>query len=91
MTSASKGTSNSSHTSAAAFIVGQSESDPITIPTLILVGRHDIVTPIDQARAIKNRMPNAQLVVFENSGHYPFYEENYLWTKWIYTFLTYYT
>jgi proline iminopeptidase len=63
----------------------------ITIPTLILVGRHDIVTPVEQARAIKDRMPNAQLVVLENSGHYPFYEENYLWTKWIYTFLTYYT
>lgn len=63
----------------------------IRIPTLVLVGRYDIVTPVEQARAIKNGIPNAQLVILEHSGHYPFYEENFLWTEWIRTFMQYST
>ena len=30
------------------------------------------------------------MVVFEHSGVYPFYEDNYLFTQWVHTFLTYY-
>lgn len=47
----------------------------ITVPTLILAGRHDWVTPPTQAKQIAAGIPHAELVVFEESGHMPFIEE----------------
>lgn len=62
----------------------------IDVPTLVMVGRYDIVMPVDQAKIIADGIPQAQMVVFEHSGVYPFYEDNYLFTQWVHTFLTYY-
>ena len=53
----------------------------ITVPTLILVGRDDWVTPPSQAERIKAEMPHANLVVFAESGHYPFIEEHPLFVR----------
>ena len=48
----------------------------IRVPTLILAGRHDWITPIPQGGERLNRgIPGSELVVFERSGHYPFIEE----------------
>lgn len=47
----------------------------IIVPTLILAGRHDWITPPEQSERIHARIPNSQLVVFEESGHFPFIEE----------------
>jgi proline iminopeptidase len=49
----------------------------IVVPTLILVGRHDWVTPPSQAERIKQAIPHADVVMFEESGHYPFIEEHH--------------
>jgi proline iminopeptidase len=46
----------------------------ITAPTLITVGKFDELTPACALR-MKHALPNAQLVVFPNSSHTPFYEE----------------
>jgi proline iminopeptidase len=46
----------------------------ITVPVLITVGRHDEITPACAARMARN-LPNAEVVVFPNSSHVPFYEE----------------
>lgn len=46
----------------------------ITCPALITVGKHDEITPACAMR-MKNALPNAELVVFPNSSHTPFYEE----------------
>ena len=46
----------------------------ITAPVLITVGLHDEITPACAAR-MKRHLPNAELVVFPNSSHTPFYEE----------------
>jgi proline iminopeptidase len=61
----------------------------IEVPTLVLVGRYDVVMSVDQAKEIADKLPNAKLVVFEHSGVYPFYEENSLFTQWVRTFLQY--
>ncbi|ODN68492.1 proline iminopeptidase-family hydrolase [Methylobrevis pamukkalensis] len=45
-----------------------------TGPALITVGRHDEITPAC-ARRMKESLPQADLVVFPNSSHMPFYEE----------------
>ena len=43
----------------------------LTAPTLVLVGRHDVFTSPPQARRIASRISDAELVVFEDSGHMP--------------------
>lgn len=47
----------------------------ISVPTLILVGRDDWVTPPSQAERMHRELSHAQVVCFEESGHYPFIEE----------------
>ena len=47
----------------------------IKTPALVLQGRYDWVTPMEGAVEMAREMPNAQLHVFENSGHMVFIEE----------------
>ena len=48
----------------------------IEIPSLVICGRHDFITPPDAgAERIATALPNAELRIFENSRHYPFIEE----------------
>jgi proline iminopeptidase len=47
----------------------------IAAPTLVVVGRHDWITPPEFAEELARLMPNASVEVFEESGHYPFVEE----------------
>jgi proline iminopeptidase len=46
----------------------------ITAPALITVGKYDELTPACALR-MKIALPDAELVVFPNSSHTPFYEE----------------
>jgi proline iminopeptidase len=46
----------------------------IAVPALITVGLHDEITPACAAR-MKRHLIDAELVVFSNSSHTPFYEE----------------
>lgn len=48
----------------------------MTIPTLVLAGRYDWVTPLTQSELIDHLLPNSTLAVFDNSGHMPHIEEN---------------
>jgi 3-oxoadipate enol-lactonase len=44
----------------------------ITVPTLIVHGRHDRMIPVENAELMAERMPRATLVILEDSGHlYP--------------------
>jgi proline iminopeptidase len=47
----------------------------ITVPTLVLVGRHDFITSVAMAEEMVKHLPNARLEIFEDSGHYAFVEE----------------
>jgi proline iminopeptidase len=47
----------------------------INVPALILHGRYDWVTPMSGALEMAEKMPNATLHVFEQSGHMVFMEE----------------
>ncbi|MEO0563356.1 MAG: alpha/beta hydrolase [Chloroflexota bacterium] len=44
----------------------------ITLPTLLIWGANDEDTPLWQAKALENDIPDAGLVVFENAGHYSY-------------------
>lgn len=47
----------------------------ISVPTLVIVGRHDFITNVAMAEEIVKHIPNARLVIFEDSGHYALVEE----------------
>lgn len=47
----------------------------IKAPTLITAGRHDLFGIVQSAETMREKIPNAKLVVFEKSGHYPILEE----------------
>lgn len=47
----------------------------IEVPTLVLVGRHDWITPVSQSEEIAALIPDSRLVVLEDSGHMGYVEE----------------
>ena len=48
----------------------------VTHPVLVLAGRRDRTCPVAAAEAMVDGLPDAELVVFEHSGHMAFIEEN---------------
>ncbi|CAK7199577.1 hypothetical protein SEUCBS139899_002258 [Sporothrix eucalyptigena] len=59
----------------------------IRAPTLVVVGRHDIVTPVALSEEIANQAGNAKLVIFEESGHNPAVDEPAKFQKVVLEFL----
>lgn len=53
----------------------ESRLKDIHVPTLVLAGADDFVTPLSQVRRLRDGMPNATMAVFEQSGHLPYLEE----------------
>jgi pimeloyl-ACP methyl ester carboxylesterase len=43
----------------------------IAVPTLVVVGRDDVFTPVSDARYLHERIPGADLTVVEGAGHMP--------------------
>ncbi len=41
----------------------------LTLPTLVLVGADDVITPPDEARTMAASLPNSRLEVIPNAGH----------------------
>jgi len=52
----------------------------IQVPTLVTGGRYDEVTP-NVARQIRDHIPGARQIVFEQSSHVPFWEERGLFIE----------
>ena len=59
----------------------------IHVPTLILVGEHDELTPPSMARELRSEIPNGKLLVFEQGGHGLYWEVPQLFNKAIVEFL----
>ncbi len=59
----------------------------ITVPTLVTAGRHDWVTPLEANEEVAAGIPDAELVVFEHSGHSPQEEERERWLGVVRDFL----
>lgn len=60
----------------------------VTCPTLVTVGRTDWITPVPCSETIASLVPNAELVVFEKSGHSPPLEEPERFQSVVRQFLT---
>ena len=59
----------------------------VRAPTLILAGRHDPEAPLQCSEELLQGIRGARLVVFEQSGHAPFIEEEALFTGTVDAFL----
>jgi len=55
----------------------------VACPTLVAVGRHDWICPVDQAEEIHRLVPASTLAVFEQSGHSPHVEEREAFTLYL--------
>jgi proline iminopeptidase len=60
----------------------------ITAPVLVMGGRYDVVTPVSMVQEMADQLPKSKMVVMEHSGHFPFLEENYMFTEWVRQFMT---
>lgn len=58
----------------------------IKVPVLLLCGRYDEATP-ESAQEFQNLLPNAQLKVFEDSAHFPFWNEREAYNQAVKKFL----
>ncbi|HET9621928.1 MAG TPA: alpha/beta fold hydrolase, partial [Kofleriaceae bacterium] len=56
-------------------------------PTLVITGRFDINVAPSVAYKMHKAIPNSKLVVFEKSGHLPFFEEPEAFTRQLEGFL----
>jgi proline iminopeptidase len=63
------------------------ELSSIRCPTLVAVGRHDWICPVDQAEEIHRLIPHSELGIFERSGHSPQIEEGEAFTRRLAIFL----
>ena len=59
----------------------------IKVPTLLLWGEDDQVTPMDVAETFNQRMPNSKLVTIKQCGHAPMIEHPQWFAKEVKTFL----
>ena len=53
----------------------------IDVPVLIIAGRHDWITPPSQSEIMHEKLPNSELVIFEESAHWVYVEEEELFLK----------
>lgn len=53
----------------AALTLESIKEKPLSIPTLVLAGAYDPITPVEWARHLGNLWPHAQVREFENTGH----------------------
>ena len=60
----------------------------LTMPTLVLTGRFDINVAPSTAWKIHKAIPNSRFVVFEKSGHMPFFEEPEAFARTVEAFLS---
>ncbi len=59
----------------------------VTHPVLVCTGRYDRACTVEAAEAMAQGLPNAELIIFEKSGHMTFVEENELYLKVVREFL----
>ncbi|MBT2680913.1 alpha/beta hydrolase [Bacillus sp. ISL-35] len=63
------------------------ELEKISTNTLILSGRYDVQCPLSFSIEMNKLIPKSELVIFNESNHYPFLEEKMLFSQVISTYL----
>jgi proline iminopeptidase len=91
-TNAASGLRNTGEMSRALFRQGLLEyrftgHDRVTMPVLVIVGRHDHQGGMEPQRALARLLPRARFVEFEDSGHFPYLEEPQRFAREVVDFL----
>lgn len=60
----------------------------LDVPTLIMVGKHDELTPPGMAKELGAEIPNAKLLVFDQGGHGLYWEVPHLFNEAVLDFLS---
>ena len=60
----------------------------IRIPTLIMTGRDDELTPPGMARELHSEIPDSKLLIFEQGGHGLYWEVPHLFNKAVLEFMS---
>ena len=68
-------------------VVVEDRLPEVRMPTLLIWGGHDHIFPASHAQSAKNRIPNARLEVFGDSGHTPQMEEPERFNRLVLDFL----
>lgn len=53
----------------------------IKVPTLLIWGDKDVITPVSDAKKMEELIPDAGLVLLENADHYPFFDQPYIFKR----------
>jgi pimeloyl-ACP methyl ester carboxylesterase len=59
----------------------------IDVPTLVMVGKHDELTPPDMVKEMESEIPRAKLLLFEQGGHGLYWEIPHLFNEAVIDFL----
>ncbi|WP_328676532.1 alpha/beta fold hydrolase [Streptomyces sp. NBC_00343] len=59
----------------------------LTVPALVLVGRHDVICGVRWAEELHELIPGSELVIFEDSGHFGHLEEPEAFAKAVTAFV----
>ncbi|RNB87138.1 alpha/beta fold hydrolase [Brevibacillus fluminis] len=59
----------------------------IKVPTLIIAGRHDWITPVEESVEISKGIPDNEFIIFENSSHDIIIDEYDLYIKTVTSFV----
>ena len=65
----------------------RNQLNEIQIPTLIMVGKDDELTPSNMAEEMSSEIPNSKLVIFEQGGHGLYWEVPELFNKAVLDFV----
>ena len=72
-------------------LAGRTDATPslfrIAVPALLMVGRHDAVTPPSASQAMKDKIPGAELHVIPDAGHLSNLENPEEFTTHLFNFL----
>lgn len=60
----------------------------IKVPTLVIVGEDDIITPPAESKQLANGIPSAELCVVERAGHFPMLEQSAVFNSALRDFLS---
>ncbi|MFF3398768.1 alpha/beta fold hydrolase [Streptomyces sp. NPDC002659] len=60
----------------------------LTVPTLVVVGRHDVICGVRWAEELHRLIPGSELLILENSGHFGHIEEPAAFSQAVTPFVT---
>jgi pimeloyl-ACP methyl ester carboxylesterase len=65
----------------------RSKLKDILVPSLVIVGDEDVITPPGESRALAARIPNAELAIIDGAGHFPMLEQPDVFNRFLEGFL----